>query len=404
MMYRFAILLSLSLAIGASPAFAEGAEDAKEALVWSGGIKLDTLNNSGGQHNGTRTVSHLDAKLAVDLELLGGWAGGTAMLNVISNSGSGPAANNVGNLMGVSNIEVPYPTTTRLFQAWVQRSFLDDRAAILVGLYPIDSEFFAMDSAGVLLGPQYGAPADLAFTRGPSLFNNSAFGIRTKLQSADKTIYALGALLDGVPNDPAHPRRTAISFGKGDGTFRIGELGWLPEAGNDGFQGHAKYAAGYWAYSAKVDDQLDLANGLPLRQQRSTGGYFLGEQTLLLLEGEGRFVTGFGRYTWTDGRSTPVESTLNLGLHFKGLIESRLDDVLGVGWTRATLSDKWRAAELASNGNDTYRTEEALEITYRFVISPTMSIQPTFQHIAHPGGVRGVAAANLVGFRIDIAL
>ena len=38
----------------------------------------------------------------------------------------------------------------------------------------------AVDSAGVFLGPQYGTPADLALTRGPSIFNSSALGVRAR--------------------------------------------------------------------------------------------------------------------------------------------------------------------------------------------------------------------------------
>ena len=423
-MHRFGLMLNVALALAATPAYAEDTEtlpnfaqetltgdwegartaSAKAGLLMNAGIKLDTLRNRGGQSNGTGSVSHIDAKLAMDLDLLGGWAGGSAMLNVISNSGAGPGAQSVGNLMGVTNIEVPYPTTTRLFQVWIQQSFLEDRAAVLVGLYPVDSEFFAMDSAGVLLGPQYGAPADLAFTRGPSLFNNSAFGLRVKLQSTDKTLYAMGALLDGIPNDPAHPRRTTIRFGNGDGSFRIGEIGWLPQAENEAYQGHAKYAAGYWAYSAKVDDQLDIANGRPPQQQASVGGYFLGEQTLLRLQGEGRFASGFARYTWTDGDSTPIENTLNIGLHLKGMLDSRPDDVLAIAWTRAKLAEKWRAAELVSNGNQTYSAETSWEISYRYMLTPYFAVQPSIQRVTHPGGIYGLSTANLIGFRLDITL
>ena len=57
----------------------------------------------------------------------------------------------------------------------------------------------------------------------------------------------MGAVLDGVPNDPAHPKRTRIGFDDGDGTFSIGEFGWLAEAENEKFKGHAKLAAGLWA-------------------------------------------------------------------------------------------------------------------------------------------------------------
>jgi porin len=374
-------------------------EAANRGYVFEGGFKLDALRNRGGQSDGVKAVSHLDLKLKIDLKKAAGWEGGSAMINVLSNSGRGPAAQHVNNWMGITNIEVGTPTTTRLFQAWVQQSLLDDKLAVLAGLYPIDSEFFTMDSAGVFLGPQYGTPADLALTDTPSIFNNAAFGVRIRYALSEK-LYAMGALMDGIPNDPDRPKRTAIRFAKDDGTFRIGEIGWLPEAGNDKFTGHAKIAAGLWSYSAKKNDFIDVdAAGNPVRRQTS-GGYVLGERTLVQLgnDGEG-FLSGFARYTWADANSTAVKNSLNLGLHLKGMVSSRPNDILGIAWTRAGLSGKWRVLQ----GAATEATETALEATYRYSLTPYLAIQPNLQYVRNPGGITGTPAARLIGIRFDVS-
>ncbi len=376
---------------------------ARGGYTVEGGFKLDALRNRGAQSNGAKAVSHLDLKLKLDLEKVIGWTGGSAMVNVLSNAGKGPGSQHVGNWMGVTNIEVGAPTTTRLFQAWIQQSLMDDKLALLAGLYPIDSEFFTADSAGVFLGPQYGTPADLALTDTPSIFNNSAFGLRLRYTLSEQ-LYAMAALMDGIPNDPARPKRTAIRFAKGDGTFRIGEIGWLPEAGNEKFKGHAKVAGGLWNYSARKDDLIDVdAAGNPLRR-RSSGGYVLGEHTLARLGGDGeRFLSGFGRYTWTDGDSTPVKNSLNLGLHLKGPMDSRPDDILGLAWTRAGLSGKWRTLS-AAQGVPTESAESALEVTYRVALTPYLAIQPNLQVVRNPGGVSGSPTAKLIGIRLELVL
>jgi porin len=154
---------------------------AKRGFVFEGLARVDALSNRGGISNGSRHVTHLDFKLRMDLEKAFGWSGGSAMFNVISDGGWGPNAR-MSAARWASPIEVNAPTTTRLFQAWLQQSLFDDRLAVLAGLYPIDSEFFTVDSAGRLPRPQYGTPADLAQTRGPSIFNNSAFGLRATLE------------------------------------------------------------------------------------------------------------------------------------------------------------------------------------------------------------------------------
>ncbi|HTZ00098.1 MAG TPA: carbohydrate porin [Rhodocyclaceae bacterium] len=375
---------------------------AKSGILWEGLLKLDTFRNSGGRADGGAQSLDLELKMKLDFERLAGWQGGSGMIRVLDDSHAGVNARRTGSLTGVSNIEVPVPAS-RLFEAWLQQSFLDDRAAVLAGLYPIDSEFFTMDSAGLFFGPQYGTPADLGSTRGPSIFNNSAFGLRAKWQASDRSLYTMAAVLDGIPNDPAQPKRTAIRFAKGDGAFEIAEVGWLPAAAEREFQGHAKLAFGLWRYTVKVNDLLDVdADGKPLRRN-SVGGYLLGERTVYrLAEDGGRYVSTFGRYTWTDGNSTPIADSVNIGIHVHGPLASRPDDLLGVACTRAGLSGKFRRSQLDA-GTAMAASEDSLELTYRVQTMPWLALQPVIQQIRHPGGTSAAATARLIGLRIELA-
>jgi porin len=392
----------------------------QRGLALEAGLKLDSLHNRGGTADGGKTVSHLDLKLRADLEKLLGWNNAVAYVNTVTDSGS-INARHTGSLMGVSNVEVPVPTT-RLFHAWLQKGFLDDRISVLAGIYPIDSEFFTMDSAATLLHPAYGTPADLALTNAPSVFNNAAFGIRAKWLSENREWYAMGALMDGVPNDPARPKATAIRFAKGDGAFVIGEIGWMPlETGHafepvdparvrqapelvahEKYGGTSKYAIGIWRYGNPVPDQLDVdADGNPARR-RSQGGYLLAERTLFSLGGEaGRDVTTFGRYAVSSGHSTAIDRMWNLGVRVRGPLASRPDDSLALGWTRARLAPKWRATQQAG-GTDTAAAEEAFEITWRAAITQWFQVQPNLQHVRHPGGTSAARSATLVGARIEL--
>jgi porin len=393
----------------------------QRGLALEAGLKLDSLHNRGGTRDGGQTVTHLELKLRADLEKLLGWNSTVAYLNTDTDGGAGINARRTGSLMGVSNIEVPVPTT-RLFHAWLQKGFLDDRISILAGIYPIDSEFFAMDSAATLLHPAYGTPADLALTNAPSVFNNAAFGIRAKWLSENRTWYAMGALMDGVPNDPARPRATAIRFAKGDGAFVIGEIGWTPlEAGHafepvdparvrpspeiaahEKYGGLSKYAIGFWRYGNRVTDQLDVdALGNPV-QRRSQGGYLLAERTLFALGGDaGRDVTAFGRYSFNSGHSIAIDRMWNLGLRVRGPFPGRPDDSIAIGWTRSRLAPKWRAVQQA-DGTDTAAAEEAFEITWRAAITPWFALQPNLQHVRHPGGTSAAHNATLIGARIEL--
>ena len=370
--------------------------------AWDAALKVDTLDSRGGAASGSRSMSHVELRLKADLARIADWEGATAYLHVLDNRGAGINARQTGSLMGVSNIEVPVPTT-RIFHAWLQQNFLDDRLSLLAGLYPMDSEFFAMDSASLLLHPSFGTPADLALTRGPSIFNNSAFGLRGKWQSADRAVYAMAALLDGIPNDPARPRRTAIRFAKGDGAFFIAESGWMPSIVGDEKHGAiGKYAIGLWRYGNRVPDQLDVdANGEPL-QRRSQGAYLLAERTLLGLGDAGRDLTAFARYSISDGDSTSIDRMWNLGLRLRGPLASRPDDAVVIGWTHARLAGKWRAVQ-AAGGTDTAAREAVFEITWRAMLTSWLALQPNLQSINHPGGGGNTPRATVLGLRVEIA-
>lgn len=384
-------------------------------FIW----KVDALSSG----HGDEVMGNLDAKFKLDLERVAGWRETIAYLQIVGQQGGKFNARHVGSWLGVSSIEVPV-NTTRVFHGWLQKNFDDGRFSLLAGLYPIDSEFSVLDSAGVFVQPPYGAPAELALTRGPSIFSTSAFGLRAKWVAADQTLYAQGAVLDGIPGDPSDPRGTHVRFDKGDGAFAIAEIGWMPaELGHafeptqpaavpqtpamrihERYDTTAKYAAGVWRYTARADDLVRVDGaGIPLRQA-SGGAYLLAERTLFGLGGDPlRRLTAFARYSLTDGRSSPLRDALNAGLSVKGPVAGRPEDALGIAFTRGRYGTAWRDAQ-ARYGADTAPAEDAVELTYRAQISRKFHVQPLWQHIRQPGGRAATGDASIVGLRLELAL
>ncbi len=386
------------------------------------GYRWDMLRvASGGTRRGGRPISHFDLKLKADFETLSGWNGAVAYANLIYDGGGKTNRDFLGSQLGVSNVEVPV-STARLFHAWFEQSFADGKWALLAGLYPIDSEFQTVDSAGVFVQPPYGAAPDLALTRGPSIFNNPAFGLRAKWQSDDRTLYAMGAVLDGIPGDPQRPRGTHVRFDKGDGAMQIAEIGYKPlERGHvfeppspekgvtpepevkahDLFEGYEKYALGVWRYTAPAADLVDVdAAGNPERR-RSSGWYALAERALWRWSGGN--LNGFVRVGATDGDSTAIERFHNVGISVRGPLPGREEDVFGVAHTRGAVGAKFRAAQAAS-GVETADAESATEITYRFQARKWLAVQPVVQRFRHPGAAAAVRDATVVGVRVDLAL
>jgi porin len=379
------------------------AEQSARGWDWELGVRVDQMSVvHGGLKRGGRPASHVDFKLKADLEKIAGWSGTTALVNLLDDRGGKVNGDYVGSLLGVTNIEVPV-ATSRLFQAWIQKEWAEGQWSLLTGLYPIDTEFMVLDSAGVFIQPNYGALADLAMSQGPSIFNNSAFGLRGKWASADRSLYMQAAVLDGIPGDPDHPVGTRVKFAADDGVMAIMEIGHQPAAeSSEADPGFAKYALGLWSYSTRTDDLVDVDGaGNPVKR-RSVGWYALAEKTLVKGTAIGD-ISAFARYSQNDGNSIPIEHAINLGLHLKGPFKGRENDVAGLGYSSAIISDKYRTF-LRGEGIASNSVEDAWELTYRYQVNGWLALQPAFQYIRHPGADQSVGDAKIIGLRLDIAL
>jgi porin len=262
--------------------------------------------------------------------------------------------------------------------------------------------------------------AELGQTRGPSIFDNSALGLRARWLTEDRSTYVLGAVLDGRPGDPDNPKGTHIKLGNGDGIMSIAEIGIKPAHGTAWSESPSansipvtaalpgagsaadlveKYAVGYWQYSARVDDLFGRDVDGTSTKRRSSGWYAFAERTLY--RGSGGDWAGFIRFSGTDGDSTPIMRAFNVGLSGQGLIAGRGEDSCGIAYSRATLSESFRAAQ-ALAGIATTAFESAWELTYRIPIGKSLSVQPDLQRISHPGGDATRAPAVIVGARVEI--
>jgi porin len=366
-----------------------------EGVILEVVLKADVLSNvSGGIKRGTKYMDNWDFKLNADADKLWGWNNTTAFLQLISNHGGKLNETHVGSFMGVDNIEAN-TNTTKLFHAWLERSFFDQKFSLLVGLYPVDSQFYVTDATGVFLHPTGGMAAEVAQTgvNGPSIFPTSSFGFRAMWQPTPK-FYFQAALVDGVPGDPNNPHGTHIRFDRGDGTLAIVETGLRPA------EEISKYAVGTWRYTARFDDLVDTdALGNPARRV-NRGAYFLAEQTVFREKDDSsQGLALFFRYGVANGDVNTLDYSYSLGLRYKGLLPGRDQDEFGIGLTRGHAGAKFRQA--AATPLET--NESALEITYRARVIRWLAIQPTLQRILNPGHDPALRNAWVAGARFEIA-
>lgn len=368
--------------------------------------KSDFLANiSGGLKRGSAWLGHTEVKLSLDLEKFLGWNGTSMYAHYHSDLGSKFNTKYVGGFMGVDNIEVA-TNTAQFYQAWVQKNFLDDHVSLLAGLYAIDSEFYAIETAGLFLQPPYGMANEIAQTgaNGPPIFPLGALAVRTKLTSPARDFYLQAVLTDGVPGDPNNPRGTHIKLGNGDGTLSVVEIGYTPHevsqsaepAGmQEAAETYNKTAIGFWRYTA----QFDAYDG---SRQHNQGAYVIAERSLFRESGHpSQGLAGFIRFGLASEAVNQADWSGSVGLRYHGLITGRDDDVAGVAVTVNHAGDTYRQNQTLL-GNATDRQETNFEATYRAQVTPYFAVQPTLQIIANPSMDTTIKTAWILGSRFEI--
>lgn len=330
-------------------------------------------------------LGHLDVRLGIDAAKLFGWPGTTLRVEAIADEGGKPNGR-VGTVQGISNIEVRQ-NALRLYSTWIETELRPGMKA-LIGLYDLNSEFYATDASSTLIHPAFGIGAELGQTggNGPSIFPALSLGVRLKAQAASG-LYAQGAVLDAVPGDPDHPGRTEVRLSRGEGVLLVVEAGWQ-ENGADG-PGPRHWGLGVWDYSRPAP-RIDGGG-----TARNIGAYGLA-QGVLIDASHGRTL-GFLRAGLASGRVNALDAALDAGLMIERPWGLRGPASLSVGVAVARLGREHRDAE-AIAGRALRPLEAALELDLRWRLRPGLAMQPLVQRAWNAAGRPG-SAATIFGVR-----
>lgn len=338
-------------------------------------------NVSGGLRRGTRYLDNLDIVFEADLEALAGWNGAQVHVYGLYNNGNS-ISDLVGDAQAVSNIETGV-SALRLYEAWIDQK-IGDNVSLRAGLYDLNSEFDALDAAGLFVSSPHGIGTDFAQSglNGPSIFPSTSLAARLKVTPAQGWVVR-GAVLDGVPGDPARPSRTAIRLGEGDGALLVGEI--------EAPLGGGKLLLGHWRYTARFDRNDDGG-----KDRGNAGTYVRAE--LPLSTAANRRVDGFLRLGQASDRFNMFGFFTSAGLKFSGWIPGRDEDEFGAAFAAAFTSDSYRRRVGATGA------EIAVEASYRAQLSPWLALQPNIQYIRRPSAAPDVANALVLGMRAEISV
>jgi porin len=363
-----------------------GARPALEAagVTFSAMYRTDQMSTvAGGSEARGSSINQLDLQLAIDADAAFGIGGMTLFAHVIANNG-GSVSRWVGDAQIVSNLEAT--RLAKLYQFWVRQSFFDDRLSLLAGLYDLNAEFYANETAGLFLNSSFGIGKELAQAgpNGPGIFPNP--GLTLRVRADIDGMYGQAAVIDGHPGTSDDPFAPSFSWNKDEGVLLIAEGGVIADGGDDGLR--SKFAAGAWWYPSSTE--MPLTNG---------GAYLLAEHQVIRGGGDEQGLTLFARIGVADLRVNRFRSNFSGGAVYTGLIPGRAEDKLGLAFTvaqRNLLLDASEATEPVDRAAET-----TIELAYRIQLVPSVAVQPDFQFVIAPDCSRHLPNASVLGVRFE---
>jgi len=363
---------------------------------------------SGGIYSRGSYEGRLELSSDVNLEKFMGWRGASTHVTLF-NIHSTPmnVAANVGSIADPSNIDAL--PTTRLFDAWFQQNFFDDRVSVRIGQLGIDLTKFTSQTSGGLLNGTFGWPGIFAsnMINGGPAYPLAAPGVLVLVRPTDELTVA-AAVLSGDPAGPncnddpqiCNPRGTTFSFSGGE--LVMGELQYAINQGKRPMGLPGVYKLGFWYETTEFPDQrygVDAAGGVvlladptavgPLNHRGNWGIFGVIDQTVW--QERERHLSLFVRGSISPSDRNLITYYIDGGAGIKGLFPARPDDVLTFGVAYAQISSDAVVADrdaLAINGPpQPIRDHEVVfEVSYALQVAPWWIIQPDFQYIIHPGG------------------
>ncbi|HCM40250.1 MAG: hypothetical protein A2Z97_13305 [Bdellovibrionales bacterium GWB1_52_6] len=361
-------------------------------LIYKG--QYDSLR-SGGLEPGSLYVQNIDLRLALDLEKLAGWTGGSMFFYGLFNHG-GETSSRVGDEQVTSNIESP-KDLNKLYEAWLQQTFFDGKVSVLAGLHDLNSEFYVTDTSTLFFNSSFGVGRELSQTgaQGPSIFPTAATSLRIRTEPTQSFYFQFG-IFNAVASELE--KTAEFRFKGSDGALLISEMAYhgSPTADGAGTPHSFKYALGFWAYSTTSDhllSSIDPAHTKSVNQ----GAYLLIDQGLT------SHLSAFARYGIANTEINPISSNLSGGVVYTGLIPTRDQDRLGFGVTHVRSGSEYKTLSQAAE-SPVLNAETTFELNYRFEAIPGIAVQPDVQWVKNPSADPAVGNATVLSARLEISL
>lgn len=360
--------------------------------------QVGQMNLKGGlatQRHAGRYTGSFDLEGQFDLARLMGLSGATIHVHAEGGWSSGLDASSIGSVVGRVNDDAYGDQVIDVTELYWGQVFLDGRLEFHIGKLDVTGGF-----------ERYGCP--LSFDGNTyandevTQFLNAALVNNPTIPFPDK---GLGAIVHVRPLDWMY-----VSVGAADGQADARETGfrtafheedyfvWLLETGivpaipsaRGPLQG--AYRVGMW-YQPEPKQRHDRGTS-----KRDDVGFYLSFDQLVLKEnadeGDSQGLGAFARYGYAHDDQNEIDHFWSFGAQYRGLVPTRDDDVLGIGFAQG------KVVPDAGYNED---HESVLEVYYNLAVTRWLNISPSIQYVWNPGGNKGVGDATVIGIRVHVA-
>jgi len=331
-----------------------------EGMAFGGRSVVDTSAVLGGGTARRGMIRELlDLNLTLDLQPLLKLEGGTFYAQFFSRQGP-RGVNIAGDLQGFDNMDAR--DLNQAEELWYEQKYFQGMFRTKIGQVDANAEFDSVGAASEFIHSSAGYSPTIL---GCPTYPNPAL-------SANLFVYPAGWFYWGGGVYTGNFRE--LSGTRFEHPFLISEMG--VKFGPWRWLGPGRLAAGIWQNTGTAE-RFDGSGS-----DSSLGFYALAEQTIWKRpsagENDSQGISAFVQYGQADPALCAFEHQVGLGLSAVGLLPSRNRDATGIYLTWANTS---RAAGAGLNRNET-----ALELFYKYQVTPFFSLKPDVQWIRYPGG------------------
>lgn len=341
-----------------------------------------------------RYAGSYDLEVTFDLEKILRIPGGTFYVSAEGSWSDGLDASSIGSLFGV-NADAGGYRGADVSQAYWEQSLMNGRLQFRIGKLDLTGGFecrgcpVAFD-ASAYANDETSQFLNAALVNNPTIpFPDSGLGAAVFLMPTEYWYLSAGAA-----DAQADVRETGFNtaFHDEDYFFAIFETGAVVDMPSLTGPTPAMYRIGFW-----YDPQPKQRHHGRSVKRDDTGFYLSADQMVLKENADPNDSQGLGmfiRYGLADSDVSDIKCFYSAGVQYKGLVPTRDDDVLGIGFAKGRLV---RDAGFAKEH------ESVLEVYYNVHVMPWVSISPSLQYIWNPGGADGVGNAFVAGIRVQMS-